>query len=433
MTLSKITTDYIYTYAAFLLMAACGIVINLSIIYFYNSEALGVFNQVYAIFILLSQLAGIGLQYSILKHATDCKDNMTELGACVWSNIFLVILVGGCLVGSSYLLLECVLVWFDSAKVYAATLWALPGIVLYNVNKSLLFGLNGLQEMKKYSFGQSVRCLAMMAYVIVFAFNGENPEALAAVFPMAESVLLAYLLPALNKISPFSLKSIKAYWLKRHFLFGIKGVVGGFMLEMNARVDVLLLGLFSSDALVGVYSFASMFVEGFNGVLAVVRTNVNPYLVEPLMKKDFSSIRKQIGRIQRRLYPIALILIVGLLSVFSYGADFFLQPNESSLCFVVLAIVLSGVFLFSGYSPFVLIFNQAGRPELQTIYYSVTACTNIFLNMLLIPAFDIHGAAIATASSFALSILWLNLFSAKGLGSSLGGIWTFGTMPQQSR
>jgi len=413
-------------------MAACGVVINLSIVFFYDSEALGVFNQVYAIFILLSQLAGIGLQYSILKHATDCKDDMTALGACVWSNIALVIMVGGCLVGSSYLLLDYVLIWFDSAKVSAAMLWALPGVVLYNVNKSLLFGLNGLQEMKKYSFGQSVRCLAMMAYVIVFAFNGGDNEALAAVFPIAESVLLAYLLPALNRISPFSLRSIRAYWLKRHFLFGIKGVVGGFMLEMNARVDVLVLGLFSSDALVGVYSFAAMFVEGFNGILSVVRTNINPYLVEPLVKKDFSSIREKVGRVQRRLYPIVLVLIVGLLSAFSYGADFFLQPNESSLCFVVLTIVLSGVFLFSGYSPFALIFNQAGRPELQTIYYSIAACTNVFLNMLLIPVFGIHGAAIATASSFVLSILWLNLLSARGLGSSLGGIWTFDTMPQQS-
>ena len=39
-------------------------------------------------------------------------------------------------------------------------------------------------------------------------------------------------------------------------------------------MDIVVLGLFVSDALVGFYSFAIMFADGFYQILVVIRRNI---------------------------------------------------------------------------------------------------------------------------------------------------------------
>ncbi len=424
MKFSKDTTNYFYTYAAFALLAVSGLVMNAGIVYFYDTKMLGVFNQVYAVFIMTSQLAGIGLQYSVLKHSTQFRKSPKELSSCIWSNVILACLFGIILVATIYMGIDYIYLFFDSELVMVAVKYSLVGVVLYNINKSLLFALNGLSELKTYSIGQSIRYLVMMVYVIATSALRLGVESLALVFPVAECVLFFFLVYKVVPIARFDLKRIRVRWLKKHFWFGVKGGLSGILLEMNTRVDVLMLGYFTSDSLVGIYSFASMFAEGACGVLAVVRTNINPKLVEPLAEKRFEDVRALVALVQRRLYPAMLAFLLVVMAGFYFVADIFLPSSEGQQSLIVLGVLFVGIFIFSGYSPFVLIFAQAGRPGTQTIYYASIVCTNIFLNAVLIPILGVKGAALATAISFVLSIVWLYGLLKRHLGFSPGSLLT---------
>ena len=65
----KLTRDIGWTLGSFVMLAASGMVINLVVAGARDAAALGVFNQAYAVYIIASQLATLGLHYSVLRHA----------------------------------------------------------------------------------------------------------------------------------------------------------------------------------------------------------------------------------------------------------------------------------------------------------------------------------------------------------------------------
>ena len=76
----KLTRDIGYSLGSFAVLALSGLVINLVITALRDAAALGVFNQSYAIYILVSQLATFGLHYSVLRHAAMHDADAEERG-----------------------------------------------------------------------------------------------------------------------------------------------------------------------------------------------------------------------------------------------------------------------------------------------------------------------------------------------------------------
>jgi O-antigen/teichoic acid export membrane protein len=66
----------------------------------------------------------------------------------------------------------------------------------------------------------------------------------------------------------------------------------------------------------------------------------------------------------------------------------------------LLAILMLGVVLGAGYTPFGTVLMQAGRPGAQTLLTLGLVALNIAGNALLIPRYGAVGAAIATGASF---------------------------------
>ena len=58
---SKFSVDLLYNLISFGFIASVGLLINLIIIHFKGYDELGIFNQVYAIYLLLSQLSVFGI------------------------------------------------------------------------------------------------------------------------------------------------------------------------------------------------------------------------------------------------------------------------------------------------------------------------------------------------------------------------------------
>ena len=59
----------------------------------------------------------------------------------------------------------------------------------------------------------------------------------------------------------------------QHLQYGRKGFLGSTLLDLNTRLDIILLGLISDTRSVGVYSIASLFAEGLYQAAMVPRYN----------------------------------------------------------------------------------------------------------------------------------------------------------------
>ena len=81
-----------------------------------------------------------------------------------------------------------------------------------------------------------------------------------------------------NLLKFWSFKKDFFYWIKKHFLFGIKSTFNGVLVEINSRVDILMIGIFLADNDVGIYSISALFAEGFLEIFIVIQKHINQIL-----------------------------------------------------------------------------------------------------------------------------------------------------------
>ena len=93
---NKLVGDIAWTMSSLAILAASGIVINLIIAGFRDASALGAFNQSYAIYIISSQIAVFGLQYSVLRYAALYDSNAIERGNMLVNAATFALALGGC-------------------------------------------------------------------------------------------------------------------------------------------------------------------------------------------------------------------------------------------------------------------------------------------------------------------------------------------------
>jgi O-antigen/teichoic acid export membrane protein len=233
--------------------------------------------------------------------------------------------------------------------------------------------------------------------------------------PLAFTISEFVLFIALISFVYSCLLSIKAInniwsWFPKHLSFGLRGAFSGILIELNTRLDVLMLGYFGTDAMVGVYSFAAMLAEGFGQIPLAIRYNVDPIMGGYFADGTGQKINELARKIRRVFYPV--MGLVGGISVVLYPIFLNrLAPNQAVISSsLVFAIIMLGVVVGSGYRPFSGILLQGGRPGVYTIFILSLVLGDALLNLLFIPWLGIYGAATVTALTYTLEAIYLIVF-----------------------
>ncbi len=420
-------TDLLFNYASLAVLAVSGLLMNLVVVRLAGEAALGVFNQAYAVYIVSSQLAVGGVHLSALRAVAQAKSDPAEQAQAIASALLLSALFGvlaGGLVFATKRLWAGVL---GSPEVEPALAFIAPALVLFSLNKTLIAALNGLEQMRVFAVLQALRFVALIAALVLLAYFGRSAAELCAAFSIAESVVALAAAPSLLRCVPLRRAHIHGSWLRRHVSFGARGLMSGVFVELNTRVDVLVIGHFWSDTDVGRYSLAAVFAEGLYQCLIVVKNQVNPTLARLSLLPDPAPILRLVQRAWRYLYPgTALVYLAGFgvlhLLVFHYFR--MSAGHEVTACYLLVG---AGIVVASGFVPFDGILLHSGHPGHYTLLALLVAVTNAALNLVFVPVFSIRGAALATGISVALSVVYLNLILRRQLRYSyLGGIRSTG-------
>lgn len=415
----KFVSDSGWNYGAFALMAGTGVILNFYIVAVMGVEALGVFNQTYAIFVVVGQLATLGIHDSTQKHVAEHGDGLATLQSAIATGaVQAAALVGLISAVILYLAADGIGAAFDSEAVGTSVAFIAPGVGLFAFNKTLMGILNGQRRMREFALAQSLRVLAILLFCISVGVIGADAAYLGLGFTVAEAVLLPVLLVFVRPRWRQLDKETFA-WVGRHARFGCKALTNGILAEAYIRIDVIMLGLFLDDVQVGIYSFAALFVEGLYQVPAVVRTVANPVLVGLIKAKDMIATVKFTRRVFAASVAIYAVAAGACLLIFPMLAPFFpagLIDNAYPLLFPL----LGGLLLYAGFVPLDYVVLQAGMPGRQSVLMAFNVSINIVLNAVLIPMFGLWGAAVATGVSFALVTVTLNVAVARWLGLRRG-------------
>lgn len=409
----KFKKDVFWNVGSLFVLGVAGIIMNILIARFYGADTLGIFNQVYAVYILASQFAAGSIHLSTQKHIAEFSNNQKRCDKIISSAVTATFVLA-CLV--------TIIIFFlrgnfgsilKSPAVSVSLIYTLPGLVFFAVNKTLMAIFNGFRLMKSYALAQTLRYLLMVVFLvlaIILEFPGEK---ISFIFSGAEIVLFFYLI--IRVLSLFQFVWQWGDWLTTHLIFSYKALPGNIMVDVNTRVDVLILGYFASDRIVGIYSFAAILAEGFSQLLIVLKTNINPILARLSAQKKKNELQDVIRLGVRLTYPVTALL--GLLTIFFYPifVKILVPGQDFSQSWGVFIILIVGIILGSGYLPFQMLLAQAGFPLAYTNLITLTFLANVVFNLLLVPILGMEGSALATSLSVLLSVVVLKIYTLKML------------------
>lgn len=401
----KIAADTVWSYAAFAVMAAGGLAINVVVGAVYGATGLGVFGQVMAIFVIAGHASAAGLHNAAFRTIALTP---AAAGGILTSALAAALPFA---LGTALLALLCAPAIgrvLDSPATGTALLWMAPGLLFFGLNKIGLSALNAVSMMQRHAIGQMLRYFVITATVATIAATDESPERLGAAFSLAEIVVSVYLAGATRPLRQDG--GERGFSLQRAaemLHFGLRSFGASLMADINLRVDTLMLGLFLGDREVGIYAFASMLVEGLGNVALVLRNLVNPSLTRLLAAGDGAAIRQLVARVQIAAWPFLIVVFLAAWQLYQPAVRLVIGTGDLEQGLAVLLILIAMMAPYFTYSTFEEVLMLAGHAGTQSLFQFAVTLVNALLNLLLIPSLGIEGAAIATglASLFACLLL----------------------------
>ena len=182
---------------------------------------------------------------------------------------------------------------------------------------------------------------------------------------------------------------------------GLVNAIAIFIMQLNYRMDVLMLKKLSTLEQTGYYSLAMQIAEQLWHV---------PYAIEMIIlsrsanTNDDQFVHKTVASIFR------ISIIIGLIGgVLIFFISPWLVPLVFGKDFVnsvpMIQVVLPGIFLMIGFRILNSRLTGMGKPQIAIFTFLPALLINFVANMLLIPAYGGVGAAWATNISYALGSL----------------------------
>ncbi|MCB9858400.1 MAG: oligosaccharide flippase family protein [Phycisphaerales bacterium] len=393
----KFNVDVGWNVGSLAVVGLGGVAVNVVVAQAWGAGMLGVFNQVFAAYIILSQIAVGAVHLSALKYVSQTEDVETR-GRVVASALLLSALLGGLTSTIAWLGSGALGRILNSPDVGVGLVLAAPGLLFFSLNKVLINVLNAMRHMRAYAVLQALRLIFMAIVIVAMAALDRPGEQLPLALSGAEALLFlisaAYVELRCVRLRP---NAIEMAWLRTHLSFGVRGFLSGMLAELNTRVDVLMLGFLLNDKVVGIYSLAAIPAEGFAQIPLMVRRNFDPIIGASLAAEERSQLETAARGIKRTTYSIMLALGLAGALLFPVFVWLFVRDRGFGDSSWVFAILVAGIVANAGYRPFLGMLLQAGRPATHTLLMCAVVLTNIAMNFALIPPLGVFGAATATA------------------------------------
>ena len=413
----KFSRDVMWNILALCILALGGIILNIIIVNRKGPEALGIFNQVYAIYIILSQFGVGGLQFSVMKNISYNRNDINECLNITFSALILVALFTTLIGIAGLIIAKPASILLGSPDTYHGLLFTLPGLVFFSMNKVLMRTLNALRHMRSHALLKSLRIIFIVIGVIAISLLGLETAYLTLSLTIAEVTLfILFSIFIFTKILPLNRQLNIREWIPKHLSFGMRGMLSGILIELNTRVDVLMLGYFGSDASVGIYSFAASLAEGFSQIPLVIQNNLDPIIGDYFVNSEETKISQLAKKTRKIIYPImGVISLTSIIGYFIISKYLFYEENYL-ISLVAFSIMMVGVTINAGYRPLSGTLRQGGRPGAHTLFILCLVIGDALLNLFLIPTYGIFGASTVTALTYVLEGVYLVLFARKLFG-----------------
>lgn len=398
-----------------IITAISGVMFSVLISFFYSEDVLGRFNTIYSYYIVLSQFSVCGIHMAVVRYTSEFFANKKEANKILCESMALTLANSVMVSVLGYFLVNGFLIGIlGEDKVDSInTIWA--ALIFFSVNKVFLGWLNGCSKMKAYALFQGLRNILIVISLSLFVMIHAPGNMLTLSFLFAEGTLFVLEIIYTIWTGCFQIVFSKRY-IKRILNFGIRIFPSNAVLELNSKIDVICLSLILQDEkLIGIYSFAAMFGEGFYQIFIVIRRMINPDITVMYLSGKLGEYLEKIKKQYMIYLYLGGILVLAIVCtgycilVFIIGKKGYLQ-GVIPLFTICSCIVLNAKALICGN-----ILAQTGNPAEESISNVTAAVFNGVANVVMISQFGMMGAAAATGLSYCIYSLIQRKFVSRKL------------------
>ncbi|MEO6709067.1 MAG: polysaccharide biosynthesis C-terminal domain-containing protein, partial [Planctomycetota bacterium] len=248
---------------------------------------------------------------------------------------------------------------------------------------------------------------------------GWSGDRLSFTWTFTEAILFVVLAIEVGVQVSWRHASELARWSREHFSFGVRSVVSALLLELNAKVDIWMLGLWLDDASVGVYSLAANLAEGFFQLIIVLQNNFNPRMANLIAAGKHAELDALIARARRWIVPSFAAAALAAAAVYPWTLPLLAKDPSFHDSWLSFAILAGSIGALAAWLPFGNLLLMARHPAWNSLLMILVVGVNVAANAVLIPRFGIAGAALGTAIAFLVFALLLKLFARRLVGVRL--------------
>lgn len=367
-------------------------------------EGYGIYVWTFAIMRLLMVVAEAGVPTLLLREvAANCgQKKWREFKGVFLYAVRWVVFVSVCVSATGI----SILFFFEKNTTHEFFLTLLLMLLLLPVAallKTLLHAMQGLQHViTALTFDMVLRPLLILLIVITGALISESYW--QPYFAIAAQLLgvLVILLLVISKLRSFWPKQSfqhapifqRRKWFRNTLPFILIGGAG----VLNNQTDILMLGWIQSPEEVGIYRVAAQGGLFVSFILKAAQSVLGPTFADLYAKDDQVGLRQLFRKatfwITLTTLPLCLLFII-------FG-DFLINLifGEAYIkAYWPLVILAVGYLLNISFGPVGQLLQMSGKEAETAWVLWLTVVLNIVLNMLLIPAYGVSGAAFATSIS----------------------------------
>jgi O-antigen/teichoic acid export membrane protein len=378
--------------------------VHLLIARHYGASTLGVFNLVLALLVFGSIFSKLGLDMYVVRVLPGIENDKTLVAGFI-QKTFKLLFVGSIvsmllLMIFSSLINQYIFKSFDASSYLIVLAVLVIPFTYFSVIPEIF---RGFQDIKIYSFYrnlvQNLLVLLILAFFINFLNITLDPVWVLYVVLFVVTIVVACHLYNFLKEKNISLFD-KGNYKEKILIYSYPMFFTTSMIFLMGNVDSFMISYYLDEAQVGIYavclkiSFLIAFVPAsINGFIA-------PKISSAFVKKDYSEIKK----IYKDSVKLILIATTPALLILFIFPGFFLElfgkefANAAvTLIIINIAFAINALFGLGAY-----LLNMTDNQKVLMKLLFVGLILNMGLNFLLIPSYQLNGAAFATFVSMSL-------------------------------
>lgn len=412
---SKFGKDLIWVGISQFITAFSALLINVLIGNFYGAEGLGIFSKALAVYMLLYTLGDFGSANSVLKFSAekgfDSSNRDLILSSAftiAFSSITIILIVFFCI----HYINDSVFYNKETTRLLASFVIGLPFFIS---NKLMISQLNSMRAMKRFSMLNSARWVFISGFLVLIKVMNGGLEGIPFAFVTTEMILFLIQLPYLIFKLHFKL-IIDFESIVKQLKFSSKTILVAFVGDSTNKLDIIISGIFLSNAEIGLVSFALSFTRGLLLIPNSVMINFNPIISNLFHEGRLEELNEYIIKMRAYLGKFALIIAAGAAIIYPFIVKFLLNKPEFWDSLPYFYVLLAGTTIVMGYYFLGSFLTMAGFPEIQLMHVTVMFTYMTLSTFFLVKYFALTGMVMANLSFNIFLIFSLSYFINKKTG-----------------